>query len=705
MSHNLGPAVVNGAPRYTSPSAISTFDPETYGGCNRKWWFRYVKRVKTPTTKPQQTGLDGHGRIEHHLKTGENVLTDMERPGRIWIPTERRLNGLWIEPEIDVANPITVIAGVPLVGKLDLLDGTGVYIDPQGEAREQTEPEVDDWKFSGDPRGYGKTADQIRDDLAMNAYALWVLTRIPGVDRVRLSHVYFCTRKPDAFKRTAIVTADHATAIVQAREPVVERMKAVAACTDVSQVPCNLKSCKTYGRDGCPYQNQCDRPIEDVIRLALQKPRSNKQEEKDLMALVEATDAPSMADRLAKLQEDETAERKAAAPPVDVDALLCQIKLYNIGSPEYVGEAAAAYAAVMRYNDAALGYCGSGQLAKLRIETVDEMVGLVAELTTKWPDPSKAAAELAAAKGAQAPAAAPTPAAQPQGQTSVAAAPPVTAPPSPDAPPQTLPPDSQEPSLAQAAAPLGPEETLTLDPAIQTEAATQKAAADAAAAATTDTGKKKKGKDRFTSMKVAALREECRRLEAAGAPASDGTPISSTAVDTYEAKLAEAHRQLEDYAGQISALKGAAQRAMAVQAGTVTQVEYDTLAQQLAAAEAKLATPANLNPTSDAPPAPQRLEVWADCTPTGVPEYTLLSLDSYVDAMCADVAKVGEAIHIQCVSNDSAIGYGKWKGYLATAVKDRPPQPGCYSLRVQGDEVRAIVADALRAVATVHRGL
>src|SRR5262245_20336800 len=84
MSH--GPAVADGKIRYLSVSSITAFDEKSFGGCERRWWYRYIAKVKEPPTKVQKLGTQVHAQIEHYLRTGEDVLGDLARSGARFLP-------------------------------------------------------------------------------------------------------------------------------------------------------------------------------------------------------------------------------------------------------------------------------------------------------------------------------------------------------------------------------------------------------------------------------------------------------------------------------------------------------------------------------------------------------------------------------------------------------------------------------------------
>lgn len=103
-----GPAVKNGIVRYVSVSQIQTFDPQTFGGCHRKWWFDKVANLAREETEAQRKGKIIHSEIEHWLKFGEDVLSMTARQGKHFFPDRRHYveNNLLIEHPVGTAKAV-----------------------------------------------------------------------------------------------------------------------------------------------------------------------------------------------------------------------------------------------------------------------------------------------------------------------------------------------------------------------------------------------------------------------------------------------------------------------------------------------------------------------------------------------------------------------------------------------------------------------
>ena len=263
----LGNAVENGVLRYVSASQVSTAAPDQDGGCLRKWWFTKVQRIKVPDTPSQALGRRVHAEIEHYLKTGEDVLGEIVRPGRHLLPLPgaglRLEHGIGIGPDGPV--PELVAAGVPFVGYVDCVNKSGTWVTPEGEHVVSLLDEVIDWKTSGDPAKYAKAGSALGRTVQMVSYGRWALETRPDRERVRVSHVTFATKgRKHAVKTTAVL--DRLTIagrwLTVART--VETMKDAARETDPAKVDPNYNSCGAYG--GCPFRAICPRDAKTALR-------------------------------------------------------------------------------------------------------------------------------------------------------------------------------------------------------------------------------------------------------------------------------------------------------------------------------------------------------------------------------------------------------------------------------------------------------
>lgn len=192
-----------------------------------------------------EVGIQAHGRIEHYLKTGEDVLGPMERVGLAYIPKPGE--GLLIEQPIDGG---LEAAGIPLVGGMDVLDIRGALA------------VLTDWKFKGDIVAGKTTEAWLRDPYhsdgrQMMAYAEWYRRNRAGdAGSVVVRHVHFQTKRPFKADATSVeVPLEDVRLAWSNVEAYVESMKDTAQ-TPIVDVEPNRDHCFKY-RKPCPYIALC----------------------------------------------------------------------------------------------------------------------------------------------------------------------------------------------------------------------------------------------------------------------------------------------------------------------------------------------------------------------------------------------------------------------------------------------------------------
>lgn len=258
---NLGKVVSDGAIRYLSPSSLTTGDSGSYGGCHRRWWYKYVCGKPEPTTKAQQAGTDLHAEIENYLQTGQRAFGALALTGLNFIPVP----GPKVLAEVatiagvgELAAPRLSVAGVPVLAYFDVLNTSGVNYGAAnvGEDHDPNTAEYLDWKTTGQAPGALKSAEEIAGTIQMTIGGVWLAREHP--EHVRLSHVYFFTGKSRGPARK--ISRRMPTARVLDRWPYVE--SCARALVDVAKIPLdaagpagNTKSCDAYG--GCPHRAYC----------------------------------------------------------------------------------------------------------------------------------------------------------------------------------------------------------------------------------------------------------------------------------------------------------------------------------------------------------------------------------------------------------------------------------------------------------------
>jgi hypothetical protein len=250
-SQEQGPSVVNGRLVWTSATGITTADPQSFGGCYRKWYYDHILGLKAPATKAMRAGTGLHSEIERRLLTGTALQSPLALAGGIFVPHPG--SGLFVEKPIH----FTTRSGVAIYGHVDLYNLRQQYIDPEGTLQ-QDPPwsfEVKDWKTTSD-FGYAKTELELASNIQLVTYAEAGFRLWPDFEHARLTHVYFRTRgRPDSKLVTIRRSRDEVAARWSYAESVIQHMSDVVQAPSVDHVDANTKSCTAY--NGCPHASRC----------------------------------------------------------------------------------------------------------------------------------------------------------------------------------------------------------------------------------------------------------------------------------------------------------------------------------------------------------------------------------------------------------------------------------------------------------------
>lgn len=428
-----GKAVLDGVPRYSSASSLTTADPNSYAGCLRRWWFDKVRGIKEPETAAQRKGVkELHDPIEHYYHTGSRAFAPFVQAGFHHMPA--RGADLLIEREIalplsspnpgrddlvDISGAPLRADGIPIVGRIDLTHARGVYVANGGELLAEDFPnttaEAKDWKSTSSV-DYGKQPAELRDAIQMVTYGSYLARVLPALTHARLSHVYFLTRgAPKSWKSTVLVDRDHLAHRWEYVDGIARSLRHAAAETDVEKVPGNPRSCGAYHK-GCPHRSICSigshNSIPSWAGLAMKLDATAQPDEGDpLMSLLKTLNlappdpaatagvaaalnlagqvaAPTPANPIASLMTTSpnpiTALAEQAAPALAerVRTAFTSIKAAGLGEPPYVGEVGkwkATYDGVEAPRGA--GFAGSGKLGGYQnVGTLEELLKLAADV-------------------------------------------------------------------------------------------------------------------------------------------------------------------------------------------------------------------------------------------------------------------------------------------------------------------------------------
>lgn len=408
----LGPTVVDGEVRWLGATIIAKGDPSQEGGCERKWWYRYVDGLEEPETGSQRGGKEVHDQIERYLRGEGSTLGRVALAGKRFIP----------HPGADLLIEQSIwewglrAGGVPIAGHSDLFNLRGWYVDPEGET--QADPpqtgEVKDWKSTSSFE-WAKSSEGLFRTVQMPLYAKALLHRFPELEHARMTHVYFRTKgAPDA----KLVTIRKSRAEVDERwqeivDGPVARLKQVARATCATDVTPNRKACPAFR--GCAFRGRCpdgqaaslsslfgEAGAREILGLKEENMATNLLATLGLgtaaapAAPAQTTTPPpaptevklTMAQELAKLKATEAAKAAARAPAVPPGfAEACKtIEDSGYGFPTLGGEAAQARGAMkgMAVSPEA-GLSGTGQLAGILFRTCEEVINAAAEISGSAP--------------------------------------------------------------------------------------------------------------------------------------------------------------------------------------------------------------------------------------------------------------------------------------------------------------------------------
>lgn len=107
-------------------------------------------------------------------------------------------------------------------------------------------------------------------------------------------------------------------------------------------------------------------------------------------------------------------------------------------------------------------------------------------------------------------------------------------------------------------------------------------------------------------------------------------------------------------------------------------------------------TPEPEQPAPSSSPKGDLRVLFVDCIPTTFDGPTPQALTSYVDVMHRRVAEAGGVDDVRFAGSDSPLGFGKWRGALAMAVRADLPRPGVYlALGLAHSELMQVVVEAI----------
>jgi len=367
----IGSSVVNGKIRYSSVSAVKTFDPAS-DGCPRKWAFQYPFQKKLLKTAALEGGIDNAEKLEWYLKSDENVLPPVLQPAQKFYPTPRNPKTGLLDLEVEqplgdiekavyyrdaylkltlaeLANPALVAetlqrmqrfagltaCGIPLEGAADFRHHRGEYIDEEGVLRAEAAGAI--VVETGDQKvislissrttskglvlqGWAKTSAQVCADSQMVGYARAAVDKYPDATHHRLSHIYAQKSAKGAAKRTGIISVAQVLERWHGVEQVVGQMVQAATAQKIEDVEPNTNACDSFTHvspedgkttlKGCGHRYYC--PLGNVVFQNMLG-----QHKESAMSLFDTLDPSALPAGMTLTPAPSTAPVPPPAPPVD----------------------------------------------------------------------------------------------------------------------------------------------------------------------------------------------------------------------------------------------------------------------------------------------------------------------------------------------------------------------------------------------------
>ena len=395
----LGHAVENGLVRFGSVSSLEKADTRS-GGCQRKWWYRYVYGLKEPDTEAKALGIALHNDIKEHLTTGNRLLPALVMSGLHMVPDPG--------PDLLVEQPLHRVAdngrirsilnadGVPLVGFVDCAHDRGInkgcdditeLHDPPGTL------EVIDWKRKSDGTKleYFMQPGELIKSIQMSGYG-FALGTANNREHIRLSHGYFPAKGRKPFKVTKLHVLQDCANSWEYSNGLMRVVKDIAKETNPEKVPGNTFACASYG--GCMHREYCsayrhnstagifgekdDKPmgllstLPPAAQVTPPQPAATLNFEQQLAAEEQ------------KLRAQALATTSGVLP--GFQSACSAIQASGRGFPGLGGAAAQMYAAIGGQAIApGSSYSGVGELARITFSDPGHVLQLAAELATPAP--------------------------------------------------------------------------------------------------------------------------------------------------------------------------------------------------------------------------------------------------------------------------------------------------------------------------------
>lgn len=223
---------------------------ETFGKCERAWYFGSVLRVPRVSTAAQGLGTNVHGVIERwlngHRDTIDPAVARLVDAAKPYLPDPEKDAGTYIA-EGEFRLP-TYQGGPVWLGFIDL------------KFPGEKPPRILDYKTTSDFR-YAKTEAELLENTQVMSYARRALDLPESPDVVKVGHLYIRTKgAAKALPVYVEASKGHVLSIWERDLQTVRRMEAIRRQPslnpdDVPPTGTDTGHCNAYG--GCPYREKC----------------------------------------------------------------------------------------------------------------------------------------------------------------------------------------------------------------------------------------------------------------------------------------------------------------------------------------------------------------------------------------------------------------------------------------------------------------
>jgi hypothetical protein len=226
---------------------LSASQLQMFTACKRKWYYRYVEKIKEPYKPWLKAGLDFHQCIENCFKklAGEEVEVeyfDNDIKEMVKVAWEK---GIIYSPDTHVVEKkidIDINEGAEMIGFIDLLDVSN--------------SKIIDHKTFKRPQDC-LTEDDLKNNLQLMIYAYWYLLKLDNKKGVWLRHNQINKIDPESSKYTEVWVSRETVEDYWAENvvPVVEEILDLQGA-EKEKFTCTIARCGDYG--GCSYQKHCE---------------------------------------------------------------------------------------------------------------------------------------------------------------------------------------------------------------------------------------------------------------------------------------------------------------------------------------------------------------------------------------------------------------------------------------------------------------